>query len=253
MLNYLYAILESEARLAISELGLDPGIGFLHSDTRTRDSLACDLMEVGRAHVDLFLLKKLSLAPLQRKWFFEERDGNCRLISTFAAELAETSRLWRHAVGPLAEWIAHTLWSTTLRPSQTKAPATRLTQSRKRAAKGIPTTAVLAVLPRNQLALEPVSLNPTDPIARARRTDTQRRQTAALRNWKPENPQWLDEKFYREQLQPQLRFHQTSTIKAALSVSEPYALSIRTGKRIPHPRHWSKLMSLVGNVPNLRE
>jgi CRISPR/Cas system-associated endonuclease Cas1 len=31
MLNYLYAILESEARLAISELGLDPGLGVLHS------------------------------------------------------------------------------------------------------------------------------------------------------------------------------------------------------------------------------
>jgi len=35
MLNYLYAILESEARLAIAEVGLDPGIGVLHSDTRT--------------------------------------------------------------------------------------------------------------------------------------------------------------------------------------------------------------------------
>jgi len=34
MLNYSICNLESEARLAISELGLDPGIGFLHSDTR---------------------------------------------------------------------------------------------------------------------------------------------------------------------------------------------------------------------------
>lgn len=38
ILNYLYAILEAEARLAISELGVDPGIGVLHSDTRARDS-----------------------------------------------------------------------------------------------------------------------------------------------------------------------------------------------------------------------
>ena len=45
MLNYLYALLESEARLALATLGLDPGIGILHNDTRTRDSLACDLME----------------------------------------------------------------------------------------------------------------------------------------------------------------------------------------------------------------
>jgi CRISPR/Cas system-associated endonuclease Cas1 len=43
ILNYLYAVLESEARLAASALGLDPGIGVLHVDTDARDSLACDL------------------------------------------------------------------------------------------------------------------------------------------------------------------------------------------------------------------
>jgi CRISPR/Cas system-associated endonuclease Cas1 len=43
ILNYLYAVLETEARLAASALGLDPGLGVLHRDTPTRDSLACDL------------------------------------------------------------------------------------------------------------------------------------------------------------------------------------------------------------------
>jgi CRISPR/Cas system-associated endonuclease Cas1 len=43
MLNYLYAIVEFEARLAAAELGLDPGLGVLHKDTPNRDSLACDL------------------------------------------------------------------------------------------------------------------------------------------------------------------------------------------------------------------
>jgi CRISPR-associated protein Cas1 len=61
--------LESEARLAISELGLDPGIGVLHNDTRTRDSLACDLMEPVRPHVDAFLLDWLRGAPLQGNGF----------------------------------------------------------------------------------------------------------------------------------------------------------------------------------------
>ena len=116
MLNYLYAILESEARLAISELGLDPGIGVLHSDTRTRDSLACDLMEPIRPRVDAFLLNWLRREPLQRKWFFEERDGNCRLMGEFAVTLSETSRIWRQALGPFAEWIAHALWSMHVPP-----------------------------------------------------------------------------------------------------------------------------------------
>lgn len=122
-LNYLYAILESEARLAICELGLDPGIGFLHSDTRARDSLACDLMEPIRPKVDAFVLDWLRHTPLRRKWFFEERDGNCRLTSECAATFSETSRLWRQALGAFAEWIAHALWSAASRPSRTKAPA----------------------------------------------------------------------------------------------------------------------------------
>jgi CRISPR/Cas system-associated endonuclease Cas1 len=45
MLNYLYAVLESEARLAVSALGLDPALGVMHMDTNARDSLACDVME----------------------------------------------------------------------------------------------------------------------------------------------------------------------------------------------------------------
>src|SRR5438876_4573805 len=44
MLNYLYALLEAESRLAAAALGLDPGLGVIHVDTRARDSLACDLM-----------------------------------------------------------------------------------------------------------------------------------------------------------------------------------------------------------------
>jgi len=33
MLNYLYAVLESEARFAAAALGLDPGLGVLHVDS----------------------------------------------------------------------------------------------------------------------------------------------------------------------------------------------------------------------------
>jgi CRISPR/Cas system-associated endonuclease Cas1 len=46
MLNYLYAVLESETRLACAALGLDPGLGVLHVDAQCRDSLAFDVMEL---------------------------------------------------------------------------------------------------------------------------------------------------------------------------------------------------------------
>jgi CRISPR-associated endonuclease Cas1 len=41
-LNYLYAVLESESRLAATALGLDPGFGVLHADSPARDNLAFD-------------------------------------------------------------------------------------------------------------------------------------------------------------------------------------------------------------------
>jgi CRISPR-associated endonuclease Cas1 len=59
MLNYLYALLEAESRLAAVALGLDPGLAFLHADTSSRDSLACDLMEPIRPEVDAYVLNWL--------------------------------------------------------------------------------------------------------------------------------------------------------------------------------------------------
>jgi CRISPR-associated endonuclease Cas1 len=67
ILNYLYALLESEARLAAAALGLDPGMGVLHVDTTARDSLACDLMEVVRPQVDSYLLDWITRQPLSQE------------------------------------------------------------------------------------------------------------------------------------------------------------------------------------------
>jgi CRISPR-associated protein Cas1 len=128
ILNYLYAILESESRLALATLGLDPGIGVLHNDLRSRDSLASDLMEPVRAKVDGLLLKLLTEEQLRREWFFEQRDGNCRLMAPFAAMLSETAMMWREEVASYAEWIAKTLWDSRVKPKRRDAPTTQLTQ-----------------------------------------------------------------------------------------------------------------------------
>jgi len=120
----------------VAALGLDPGLGFLACGHPARDSLACDLMEPVRPQVDAFLLDWITRQPLKRSWFFEQRDGNCRLMSTFAVELAQTARTWGRAVAPLAEWVARTLWTNSRKPSDEVAPPTRLTQRHKREAKG---------------------------------------------------------------------------------------------------------------------
>ena len=61
----------------------------------------------------------------------EERNGNCRLMASFAAKLSETATMWRTAVASYAEWIAKSFWDSRLRPIRSEGPATRLTQRQR--------------------------------------------------------------------------------------------------------------------------
>jgi hypothetical protein len=115
-LNYLYAILEVECRLAAATLGLDPGIGVSHVDTPSRDSLACDLMQPVRPEFDKFVLDWLKAVPLSRSDFFEERDGNCRLMAQFAERLSQTASIWARLVAPIAEWFVQEVFRTSRTP-----------------------------------------------------------------------------------------------------------------------------------------
>jgi len=109
LLNYLYAILEAETRIACLTVGLDPGLGFLHVDQKNRDSLALDIMEPIRPQVDRWLYEFLKANGLKRRDFFERRDGTVRISSRITSLLAETSLLWAKAVAPVTEWVAVTL------------------------------------------------------------------------------------------------------------------------------------------------
>ena len=75
MRNYLFACLESEARLALLAHGLDPTLGVLHADQRNRDSLALDAMEPVRADVDAFLLDLLEDRSFTARDFGELPNG----------------------------------------------------------------------------------------------------------------------------------------------------------------------------------
>jgi CRISPR-associated endonuclease Cas1 len=136
ILNYAYSLLEAESRLAAASLSLDVGVAFLHRDAPNRDSLACDLMEAIRPQVDAFLVDWVTKETLKREWFFEQRDGNCRLMADLAKSLSETAPTWGRAVAPVAEWVAHTLWSGLRKTSGERAPATRLTQRRRSEGRG---------------------------------------------------------------------------------------------------------------------
>jgi CRISPR-associated endonuclease Cas1 len=276
MWNYVYSLLESEARLAAVAAGLDPGIGFLHVDTDSRDSLALDVMEAARPNVDAFLLDWITSQPLRREWFFEQRDGSCRLMAPFAVRLSESLPAWRQIIAPVAEWVSHVLWST-VRNNGRRTPApTHLTQSNRREAKGRPRLHV-ATPPRpprlcrtcganvtagyDRCASCKVSICTEELIkaaqkgrlashsseAEAKRAENRRRHAAALRAWQPsDQPAWLDEGTYLREIQPRLSSVTVHAIRTALGVSKAYATNIRTGKRRPHPRHWRTLAGLAG-------
>src|ERR1035441_7650543 len=75
ILNYCFALLESETRLALTAVGLDPGLGFgLHTDTGSRDSLALDVLEPVRPQVEEWLLSWIMQEPLRRTDFFERSE-----------------------------------------------------------------------------------------------------------------------------------------------------------------------------------
>jgi hypothetical protein len=83
--------------------------------------------------------------------------------------------------------------------------------------------------------------------AQARRSDTQHRHEVAKRIWKEsERLAAITAKDYLEQILPHLKEIRLSALSAALGVSRPYAVQIRSGKRVPHPRHWQTLARLVG-------
>lgn len=109
LLNYTYRLAEIEARFALVRLGLDPGLGVLHTDTPGRDSLALDVLEPLRPEVDRFVLGLVVERPFRKVDFVERADGHVRVAGPLAHELAATLATWRKAVGPWAEAVAHLL------------------------------------------------------------------------------------------------------------------------------------------------
>ena len=198
-------------------------------------------------------------------------------MASFTAQLSETAPTWACAVAPIAEMVARTLSSAVKKQIRSGLPPTRLTQDQRREARGLPlkhsTKTSLkpmricrscgAALHRGHTHCAacsvPVSKERFVDVARkgrvashsceaeTSRADTQRRHTAAIHAWQlSELPEWLNEETYRKRIQPALAGLTVPAISSALGISQPYATDIRTGRRVPHPRHWQSLAQLVG-------
>jgi hypothetical protein len=236
-------------------------------------------MEPVRPQVDAFLVDWITREPLNRKWFFEQSNGNCRLMASFAMRLSQTAPTWGRAVAPWAEYIAHALWASTTRSKTARilAPPTRLTQQHRRAAKGrspLPSVAMLKLdaicrrcgteIQRGTRFCSKCAITATrenfeagrksaqGPEHLAKRASTMRAHKEAILNWNAsELLGWLTRSVYLEKIQPALATVAKSQIRSVLGVSEPYSSDIQAGRRIPHQRHWKALGRLVGMLPEL--
>jgi CRISPR-associated endonuclease Cas1 len=106
LLNYCYALLESESRLALLAAGLDPTLGVLHTDQRNRDSFALDAMEPIRPDVDAFVLDLLEDRVFTSRDFTELSNAICRIRAPLTHDLALTLPQWRMRMAPVVAHLA---------------------------------------------------------------------------------------------------------------------------------------------------
>jgi len=76
LLSFTYSLLASMSRSALACVGLDPYVGFYHTDRPGRFSLALDLMEEFRGVLaDRFVLSLINCRIVNEKGFFVKEDG----------------------------------------------------------------------------------------------------------------------------------------------------------------------------------
>jgi CRISPR-associated protein Cas1 len=80
LLSFVYALLRHDIESALESVGLDPAVGFLHTDRPGRPSLALDLMEELRAVLaDRLVLTLINRRQVQASGFSEQDGGGIQM------------------------------------------------------------------------------------------------------------------------------------------------------------------------------
>jgi CRISPR-associated endonuclease Cas1 len=279
VLNYVYALGEAEARLALAAVGLDPGLSFglLHVDQRSRDSAALDVLEVIRPDIDRYVLRLLQERTWSHRDFAELRDGTCRILAPLTHELAETMPTWAELLAPVAEKVASLVassdrigvLSTPLtqanrsagRPTRRK-PSPRKRPARARAPRPCCQTCGATLedssrrvcdrcLPERRSLAGTIGrrVSQAERETQSIRADRHNRRNAA-RVWESmdlEEP--IDRKAFAECIRPKLARVSTKAMVEATGLSASYCARIRRGPVVPHARHWYALLLVAPTQP----
>jgi CRISPR-associated endonuclease Cas1 len=277
LLNYVYSLVEAEAILACQAVGLDPGLGIVHSDAKGRQSLALDIMEPVRPEVDGFVLDMVERRTFRKAEFTETSDGHVRLLAPLTHELAETMPQWAKSLGPIAEHVAHVfgkamdgsysaatpLTSRRHRDAQAVVKARKVEATRRAAAGRVlqrsPAQPVALALwtcpdcggavtnPRHVRCDTCIAADPAQaPEIRGRRGAAIAARKRALSEWDRANPGTVfDPELFRREISPGLAGVKLSEIAEAAGCSKAYASDIRRGKWTPHVSTWAALAALA--------
>ncbi|MFL5800909.1 MAG: DUF2116 family Zn-ribbon domain-containing protein, partial [Roseiflexaceae bacterium] len=254
MLNYLYALLESETTIQLLVSGLDPAMGMFHTDTEYRNSFANDTMETVRPYVDKWLLETIAKRYFAANDFVEMPDGECRLTPLLTRQLAETIPLWRNAIIPMIQKVVTLLRNENATPiakeiinqfAPTSLPricavcGAPVPAGRKRFCSDACRLDQRRAARRAQQ--EPAASPSADTTAPASPTPARRRKGGERPAATPEQ-----QASYRTTLLPLLAVTPLAALIRATRLSRSYCKRIRTGAAIPHPVHWAALAALVG-------
>jgi len=285
LLNYCYALLQAECRIACLVVGLDPGLGILHADQRARDSMALDLMEVGRPAVDAFVLALLSSRVFGTRDFHETRQGICRVLAPLTHELATAGPGFAREVSRSTETVAKMLVGkrgiavpTPLTEDNRSAGRDGIRRSERRA-RSTPMDVSEACLScglalvgsgrsycddclgdRRHEVLATFSSSGPEALARMRRhgedpmskPDVKNRLAQANARRRREAAEWdagherPDPEIFRREILPGLAGVPIGVLMRATGLSKRYAWLIRRGGYVPHPRWWPTLRKLAG-------
>lgn len=263
ILNYLYRLLEAETRIACIAVGLDPGLGFFHTDKRGRDNLVVDVMEACRPQVDSYALGMFRTQLFRASDFYETRKGVCRVLPPLSHQLAETSLRWARFVAPFTETVAKMLGKP--RRTRDQRPPTPLTRSNRSRGRdgirqgGVRRDLILPSAPPARRCRQCGDQAPTRTrqfcdrcVASGTLESTSVRKAAASVRVQKELAEWRQrgtrssEAEYRRDILPRLSGLPLATIAQATGLSLAYCSRIRRGVVRPHPRHWAVLSRLGG-------
>jgi hypothetical protein len=254
MLNYLYALLEAEARIAALAVGADPVLGLMHTDTRNRDSLVFDLMEPIRPAVDACLLDLLSARVFTKDTFFEGLDGSCRLLPPLTTELPALTKQWARLVLPVAQQVAKALLEAD-RPDKAAVGVMTL-DGRRSSERPVGGQGVSSRPRRGQRPVGrefakgdvPDRSSQQSPEAGAKRQRAMREVWRADRAWTRKHAGAPDLAFYRQEVLPGIQGVRLTTLVSQTGLTKSACSRIRSGEVVPHARHWEALREAGAEV-----